>query len=66
MEVGVGVGVFCDEESVEALGIVGCFAVGTSPLYKVPSSPGVKVRVEQNPSEEVIKSVWPSLDLETD
>jgi hypothetical protein len=59
MEVGVTIGVFCEE----AVGIMGCFAVGTSPLYISPSSPGAKVRVEQKPSEEVIRRVWPSVDL---
>ncbi|KAI7197814.1 hypothetical protein KC363_g142 [Hortaea werneckii] len=28
----------------------------------VPSSPGAKLKAEQNPSEDVIRSVWPSLD----
>jgi len=28
----------------------------------VPNSPGANVRAEQKPSEEVITSVWPSLD----
>jgi hypothetical protein len=59
IEVGVAMGVFCEE----ALGIMGCFAVGTSPLYISPSSPGWKVRVEQKPSEEVIRRVWPSVAL---
>jgi len=59
MEVGVAMGVLCDE----AVGIMGCFAVGTSPLYISPNSPGAKVRVEQKPSEDVIRRVWPSFDL---
>lgn len=29
----------------------------------LPSSPGVKVKQEQNPSEELISSVEPSFDL---
>jgi len=49
-----------DETAVER---VGCFAVGTSPLYTVPSSPAEKVNVEQKPSEEVINNVDPSFAL---
>lgn len=41
----------------------GCFAVGTSPEYTVPSSLAENVKVEQNPSEEVISNVNPSLAL---
>lgn len=33
------------------------------PLYVCPSSPGLKLRVEQKPSEEDIRSVKPSDDL---
>lgn len=33
------------------------------PVYFSPSSPGAKVTAEQNPSEEVMSSVDPSLDL---
>jgi hypothetical protein len=34
-------------------------------VYTWPSSPDAKVRVEQNPSEEVISNVRPSMDLRT-
>lgn len=62
-EVGVGSGVVWAEATV--LLMVGCLAVGVSPVYTCPSSPGVKVRVEQNPSDEVISNVRPSMDLRT-
>tara|TARA_R110002060_G_scaffold65221_1_gene74236 strand:+ start:546 stop:983 length:438 start_codon:yes stop_codon:yes gene_type:complete len=61
IEVGVAIGVFWEDETAV---MDGCFAVGTSPTYLSPSSPGAKVRVEQKPSEEVIRRVKPSLDLE--
>jgi hypothetical protein len=32
MEVGVAIGVFCDDETAVLLPITGCFAVGTSPV----------------------------------
>jgi hypothetical protein len=62
-EVGVGSGVVWAEAT--ALLMDGCLAVGVSPVYTWPSSPGAKVRVEQNPSEEVISNVRPSMDLRT-
>lgn len=43
--------------------MVGCFAVGKSPVYTVPSSPAAKVKVEQKPSEDVMSSVDPSVAL---
>jgi hypothetical protein len=42
---------------------VGCARVGCGPVYIVPSSPGAKVSVEQNPSVEDISRVRPSFDL---
>jgi hypothetical protein len=41
----------------------GRLCVARGPVYFSPSSPGVKVIAEQNPSEDVISSVDPSLDL---
>lgn len=66
--VGVGVGVEWLEARDAAVSIEGVgacrdsFAVG--PVYFSPSSPAAKVKDEQNPSEEVISNVDPSLDLE--
>ena len=40
-----------------------CLAVGISPVYTWPNSPAAKVSVEQNPSEELMRSVRPSTDL---
>jgi hypothetical protein len=57
--VGVGTGVFCEEAEARE----GCFAVGTSPEKTVPSSLAENVKVEQNPSEEVINNVNPSFAL---
>jgi hypothetical protein len=37
--------------------------VDESGVYGSPSSEGEKVRVEQKPSEEVMRRVRPSLDL---
>jgi hypothetical protein len=62
MDVGVAIGVFWLDDCVVVLS-VGCFAFGNSPVYCCPSSPGAKVRVEQKPSEDVIRRVRPSLDL---
>jgi len=53
MAVGVAMGVVWDE----VVDMIGCLAVGTSPLYTSPNSEGEKVRVEQKPSEEVIRRV---------
>ncbi len=58
---GVGPGVACGD--AKAAGIVGWCSVGTLPGYTCPSSPGVKERVEQKPSEELIRRVSPSVDL---
>jgi hypothetical protein len=63
VEVGVCIGVFCEDETAVLLS-VGCLAVGISPVYTWPSSPGAKVRVEQKPSDEVISKVRPSADLQ--
>lgn len=60
MAVGVAMGVFCDDEVAVR---DACLVVGMSPTYSWPSSPGVKVRVEQKPSEDVIRRVMPSFDL---
>lgn len=60
---GVAIGVFCEDETAVLLLIIGCFAVGTSPVYSWPSSPGAKVKVEQKPSEDVMSRVKPSVDL---
>jgi hypothetical protein len=59
-DVGVGTGVFWAEETA-----VPAVALGgpSSPLYTSPSSPGKKDSVEQNPSDEEISNVEPSLDL---
>ena len=65
--VGVGVGVEwleARDATVSIEGVCVClvsFAVG--PVYLSPSSPAAKVNDEQNPSEEVINNVDPSLDL---
>jgi hypothetical protein len=57
-EVGVGIGVFW----LDAAAIADLWGP-SSPVYTVPSSPGVNDNVEQNPSEDVINNVSPSLDL---
>ena len=59
-EAAVGVGWAGD--AVDVAGD-GCAAVGTWPVYTCPSSPGLKVRFEQKPSEELMSNVRPSLDL---
>ena len=61
--VGVGIGVGCVDDAADMAGD-GCAAVGTWPVYTCPTSPGLKVRFEQKPSEELISRVRPSLDLE--
>jgi hypothetical protein len=38
-------------------------AEARGPVYFSPNSPGAKVTAEQNPSEEVMSKVEPSLDL---
>lgn len=66
--VGVGVGVEWEDESDADVLIIdgvwrmfGCVASG--PVYFSPSSPGAKVKAEQKPSLELMRSVKPSLDL---
>lgn len=62
-EVGVGMGVFWEEREMGCgVGTSG-FVVDESGVYGSPSSEGEKVRVEQKPSEEVMRRVRPSLDL---
>jgi hypothetical protein len=67
--VGVGVGVewFDDCDAVVLIEGVGwCrvwLALASGPVYLSPSSPGLNVKEEQNPSEELINNVEPSLDL---
>lgn len=68
--VGVGVGVEWFEDCAALMLIAAgvacrllCNARG--PVYFSPSSPGLKVMAEQNPSEDVINRVDPSLDLDT-
>jgi hypothetical protein len=62
-EVGVGTGVFWLEDEAVTPGTTGFRRLGTSPVYAWPSSVGEKDRVEQKPSDDVISSVRPSLDL---
>jgi hypothetical protein len=62
MAVGVAMGVFCDEDIAEPLRN-DRLADGTSSSYSWPSSPGAKVSVEQNPSDDVMSKVDPSVDL---
>jgi len=64
IEVGVCIGVFWVEEAAVAVER-GCLVVVTvGPSGEIcPSSPGAKVRVEQKPSEDVMRSVRPSVDL---
>ena len=66
--VGVGVGVewFDDWAALILIAAgVACrrFDEASGPVYFSPSSPGAKVTAEQNPSEDVISKVDPSLDL---
>lgn len=64
--VGVGTGEGWAEFAAAIESGAGCgwCAVGTAPVYRSPSSPGAKARFEQNPSEELMMRVKPSLDLE--
>ena len=59
-EVGVGIGVFCDDETAVPDVVIFC---PTSPWYGWPSSLGLNDSVEQKPSEDEIRRVRPSLDL---
>ncbi len=61
--VGVGTGVACADDAVEMGAGDGWCAVSTWPVYTCPSSPGLKVRFEQKPSDELMSKVRPSLDL---
>lgn len=64
--VGVGVGVewFDDcDAAVLSDGVLWCLPPACGPLYFSPSSPGANVNEEQNPSEELMRRVSPSLDL---
>ncbi len=58
-----GVEAACAADELAAVRTVGWCAVGTVPWYCCPSSPGMKLRVEQKPSEEVMRRVRPSMDL---
>lgn len=60
-EVGVGTGVVCAEYATASAASWRRFC--GSPLRTSPRSVGEKDTEEQNPSEEVIKSVVPSEDL---
>jgi len=60
-DVGVGIGVFCDDRAAGPA--PACLGGPISPVYTCPSSPGRKDNVEQNPSDDEISSVNPSLDL---
>jgi hypothetical protein len=64
-DVGVGVGVaWLDDDAVPAdVGFFVAAAAAHSPLYTCPNSPGLNDMVEQNPSEDEINKVRPSLDL---
>lgn len=61
-DVGVGIGVFWEDREMDA-GFSNATFMVLSETKISPSSPGEKVRVEQNPSEDVIKRVRPSFDL---
>ena len=61
--VGVGTGVGLPEAAEEMVMGEGWRRVGTCPVNGCPSSPGLKAKVEQKPSEELMISVRPSADL---
>lgn len=65
--VGVGVGVEwfddCAALTLIAAGIACRLLDARGPVYFSPSSPELKLIAEQNPSEDVISKVDPSLDL---
>jgi len=64
--VGVGVDVFDVWPAVVLIAAGGCCArlcTASGPVYFSPSSPGANVIEEQNPSEDVISNMEPSLDL---
>lgn len=52
----------CEDET-DVPWTTGCFDACTSPVYNWPSSPVVKDRVEQKPSDDDINNVKPSPDL---
>ena len=61
------VGVACGVEAAELalatdMGVGVCRAMLGGGWWKVPNSPGAKVRAEQKPSDEVMRRVLPSLD----
>ena len=65
VEIGVGTGVDCLDEDVEGK-VARCGVVTADVVWRLntsPNSPGANVTVEQNPSEELIASVRPSIDL---
>ena len=62
-EVGVGMGVFWEDRETGGWVETPGFVADESGIYGSPSSEGEKVRVEQNPSEEGMSRVRPSLDL---
>ena len=65
VEVGVGTGVDCLDEDVEGR-VARCGVATADVVWRLntsPNSPGANATVEQNPSEELIASVRPSIDL---
>ena len=61
--VGVAWGVVAAEFAFATdIGVGVCLAFAEGGWCVVPSSPGANVRAEQKPSEELMSSVWPSLD----
>lgn len=46
------------------MAVVRPVSMGSGFSYTWPNSPGAKERVEQNPSDELIRTVNPSCDLE--
>lgn len=66
VDVGVDVVADADVDGGAGVGVGRGFdaaAVAVGAVYCCPSSPGAKVKVEQNPSEELIIRVRPSFDL---
>jgi hypothetical protein len=71
-DTGVGTGVDDGvEDALEGTAIpwyepaVAAAAAAVGPLYTWPSSPGANVTAEQKPSDELMMSVKPSIDLAT-